>query len=197
MIHLNAKSSALQAKFSANRICGIYEHACCHQTMNQLALWIKRGDPREQSLYIVISLNINRMGPDRALVSSLIDGDVSLMAAILPMDWQPCDALDPKAHDIKAVNLKNWVSLAKMECMIPFSEVTVDSPRGLSDILVSVDGLSKDDSTMLCHGNTATEDHIKLDVIGGQKAQQTIQVFNTVCVAPILRYTAKIGLKMK
>ena len=64
VIHLNAKSSASQAKFSANRICGIYEHACCHQTMNQSALWIKRGDPREQSLYIVISLNINQTGPD-------------------------------------------------------------------------------------------------------------------------------------
>ena len=108
------------------------------------------------------------------------------------MDWQPCDALDPKAHNVKAVKIKNWVSLAKMECLIPFSEVTVDSLRGSSDVLVSVDGLSKDDITMLCHGNTTTEDHVKLDVNAKQKAQQIIQVFNAVCVAPIL---AKIGLK--
>ena len=145
MIHLNAKSSASQAKFSANRICGIYEHAHCHQTTNQLALWIKRGDPREQSLYIVISLNINQMGSDRALVSSSIDGDAPSMVAILPMDWQSYNALDPKTHDVMAVNLKNWVSLAKLECMIPFSEVAVDLPRGSSDIhLLSVDGLRED-----------------------------------------------------
>ena len=47
--------------------------------------------------------------------------------------------------------------------------------RGSSDVLVSVDGLSEDDSTsMLCPENTTTEDHVKLNVIGGQKAQQTI-----------------------
>ena len=37
VIHLNAESSASQAKFSANRICGIYERARCRQTTNQSA----------------------------------------------------------------------------------------------------------------------------------------------------------------
>lgn len=198
VMHLNAESSASsteQAKFSANRLCGTYERARCRQTTNQSALWIKKGDPTEQSLYIVISPNINRTGPDRAIVSSSIDGDASSTVVVLPMDWQPCDALDPKAHDISNVKLKNWVPLTKMECMVPFSEITVDSPRGSSDVLVSVSGLSEDNITMLCRGIASTEDHVKLDVVGGQKAQQTIRVFNAVCVAPILRHTAKVGLK--
>ena len=187
--------SSDQSRSAVDLLSGTYERARCRQTTNQSALWIKRGSSEEPSFYILIKPNVNRTGPDTAVVSSsLAHDDTSSILAVLPWDWEPSDALDPKAHEVPGVRVKNWVPVS-MQCMVPVSEIEVYSPRDASELLVSIEGLSESDVTMLCRDSTTKEDLVKLNVVGGQRAQQTVRVFNSVCVASILRYAAASGLK--
>ena len=193
-IHLDATSagSAYDSTLS-----GTYERAQCRQSINQSALWIKRGTAEKPTaLYILIKPNVHRTGPDVAVISrSSSHEDTSSIVAALPVDWQPSDALDPESQDVAHVCLKNWVPVDDMECMIPSTEVKVHSPRDSPEVLLEVSGLSQSDVTMLCRNNNGSENVVKLNVAGGQKAQQTIRVFNAVCVSSILQYAARSGLK--
>lgn len=147
------------------------------------------------SLYILVQPNVNRTGPDNVVVSSsLAHGDTSSILAVLPWTWQPSDALDPEAKDVADVVMKNWIPVG-VGCMVPRSKIQVDSPRDASDVLVSVGGLSDSDMTMLCRDSCPTDKLVRLNATGGQRAQQTVRVFNSVCVPSILQYAAASGLK--
>ena len=193
-IHLTATSSD-EGDTAADDISGTYERARCRQTTNQSALWIKRGSAGKPSLYILIHPNVNCTGPDTAVVSSsLAHDDTSSILAVLPWVWQPSDALDPKTYNVTAVISKRWVPVS-VKCMIPSSTIEVDSPRDASEVLVTVSGISETDMNMLCRNSDPSEHVVKLNAVGGQKAQQTVRVFNSVCVSSILQYAAGSGLK--
>jgi site-specific DNA-cytosine methylase len=193
-IYLNATSagSAYDSTLS-----GTYERARCRQTINQSALWIKRGTAKKPSaLYLLIKPNIHRTGPDYAVISrSSSHKDTSSIVAVLPVDWQPSDALDPESHNVDGVCLKNWVSVDDMECLMPSTKLKVQSPQDSSGVFLEVSGLSQSDVAMLCRNDNRTENVVKLNVAGGQKAQQTIRVFNSVCVSSILQCAARSELK--
>lgn len=193
-IHLTATSSD-DGGTADYDISGTYERARCRQTTNQSALWIKRGLEGKPSLYILIQPNVNCTGPDTAVVSSsLSHGDTSSILAVLPWVWQPSDALESGTHAVKAVVSKRWVPVS-IKCMVPSSTIEVDSPRDASEVLVTVRGISETDMNMLCRNSDSVEHVVKLNAVGGQKAQQTVRVFNSVCVSSILRYIAGSGLK--
>lgn len=192
-IHVTASDDA---KDTADFVSGTYKRADCRHSTNQSALWIKKGNTANpSSLYIMLKPNVNRIGPDYAVITTSLDhDDTSSILAVLPWKWQPSDALDPDSQDVANVSLKNWVPIS-MECMVPECMIQVDSPRDSSEVLVSVSGLSESHVKMLCRDVAATNDPVKLKTVGGQEAQQTVRVFNSVCVASILQYASASGLK--
>lgn len=69
-------------------------------------------------------------------------------------------------------------------------DMTVDSQISYRTKLM-VSGLSNDDMALLYRRSDSKLDQLKLDVHGGQAAQQTIRVFNVLCVAPILQFASQ------
>lgn len=103
-------------------VSGTYQRAGCRQTTNQSALWIKEdvGDGLPTT-YVLIKPNVNRTGPDRAIVSTSISHeDTSCILAVFPLSWQPCDALDPSSgFKVESVQLQGSVELKHMKCLVP------------------------------------------------------------------------------
>ena len=64
-----------------------------------------------------------------------------------------------------------------------------------NDVLVTISGFSDSEIQMLRRGSNSSG-RIKLNVSSGTQAQQTVRVFNAVCVAPILKHAAIEGLKL-
>lgn len=92
--------------------------------------------------------------------------------------------------------MRKWEPLVSMNCLVPCSKLTVTS--GIScgeDVLVSIAGLSEAEINMFCRGIDATKKCVKLSIFGGQTAQQTVRVFSSICVAPIMNHAATGGLK--
>jgi hypothetical protein len=98
-------------------------------------------------------------------------------------------------HQVEGVQLRHWAVSLKMECRIPSSNISIESPE-LSNILVCVSGLDATEIGMLARGNLAAADvkETRLE-IRGQAAQATIRAFNAICVVPILRHVAQGGLR--
>lgn len=174
---------------------GDYQRAPCRQTTNQSALWIRTVPADAPSMYILIQPNIHRIGPDQAVISlSSNHKDYTSNVAMLPRDWQPCDALVSEKME-QVLQMKQWRTLTKMKCTTPPSAMEVESPKD-SDALLSVTGLSATDVRMFTRGiGSDSQEAIKLNVSGGQQAQQVVRVFNSICVAAILKLAAKSGLK--
>ena len=172
---------------------GTYMRAGCQQTVNQSALWIRRGTIENPALYLIIKPEISRIGSDRAVISSSISHeDVSSILAIFPQKWQPCDSLDEDLHEVKGIQLTRWIPLLSMRCLVPLSNISVSSGKGY---LAMISGLRDIDLAILCddeEGGSKVEDIIRLNMTRGQKAQKTVRAFNSICTASILRHAASI-----
>jgi len=180
---------------------GKYLRVACQHTVNQSALWIRHETMDNPALYLLMKPEVSRTGPDVAIIStSLSHEDANNIVAIFPQNWEPSDSLDSKHHNVKNVRIRNWSSLC-MECLVPESSIQVHSPKSRESDLLTVHGLKDEDINMFtrCFDvDTITKfsnsNRVSLNVTRGQKAQQTVRVFNAICVAPILKYAAKNGL---
>jgi hypothetical protein len=188
-------TSGVDSIASDHDILGDYQRAPCRQTTNQSALWVRTVPADALPMYILIQPNIHRIGPDQAVISmSSNHKDYTSNVAVLPRDWQPCDALVSDKME-QALQMKQWRTLTKMKCITLPSAVEVESPKD-SDALVSVTGLSATDIRMFSRDiGSDNQEAIKLNVSGGQQAPQVVRVFNSICVAAILKLAAKSGLK--
>jgi hypothetical protein len=76
-------------------VTGTYKRCQCRQTTNQGALWIREQESDNQPpLFLMLKPEVSRTGPDISIVSrSLSHKDESAIVAVLPSDWQPCDAV--------------------------------------------------------------------------------------------------------
>ena len=183
---------------AATALFGEYKRVGCRQTINQSALWIRAETDDSPCLYLMMMPEISRTGPDTAIISTSISyKDSSSILAVFPSNWQPCDALVSKYHTVRNVSLRNW-KVFSMKCNIPESSINVTSSKSRSDTLLTVDGLKNEDITMLSRcfdvetiTKSANSHRVKLNVTQGQKAQQTVRVFNAICVAPILKYATQ------
>lgn len=182
-------------------IRGEYKRANCRQTVNQSALWIRVETKKDPTLYLLMKPEVSRTGPDTAIISSSLGHkDSSSMIAVFPINWEPSDSLKPGLQVVKKIELQKWTPLS-MECKIPSSGINVASTKSFSNTLLIVRGLKDENMSMfsqcfdadamttLSHSN-----RVRLNVTCGQKAQQTIRVFNALCVAPILKFAAQKGL---
>jgi hypothetical protein len=176
-------------------VSGTYHRSQCRQTVNQGALWIRDESP---ALYLILKPEVSRTGPDCAVISkSLSHDDTSCIVATLPATWQPCDALRPDLHVVSEVQFNGWSYLEEMKCVVPASSIDVSSPlAGVeSDVMLTVSGLTKSDTEILAfHANKDNEDPVILPMATGQRAQQTVRAFNSICVAKILQYVASTGI---
>ena len=170
-------------------VSGDYHRTACRQTTNQSALWIREGAP---SLYLLLRPNINRSGPDAAIISSSMDyKDMSAVKVVFPIEWQPSDAFAAKSVNVVR---KCWVPLPGMSCVVPLStRVKAVAGDTNSDDFVSIEGLSESQVDLLCRGREGAQ--VRLKVENGQEAQQVVRAFNLICVSPILQLAAGSGLK--
>jgi hypothetical protein len=111
-LHLPAEQKSL--------IEGSYVRTSCRQTTNQSALWVKYDENNAcPTSYILIKPNVNRTGPDRAIISTSISHDDSTsILATLPITWQPSDSLLPENQSVDEVQIYTWASLKSMECFM-------------------------------------------------------------------------------
>lgn len=141
---------------------------------------------------------VSRNGSDFAVISSSISHqDPSAILATFPFKWQPCDALKPELHKVKGVKLSKWASSA-LTCSIPKSNIKVTSPANDLLTLAEVAGLTELDVSMLGRNDMAASnatDVVSLNVTRGQQAQQTVRVFNSLCITPILQHAARNNLQ--
>jgi hypothetical protein len=194
---ISIKNVGAHPDSTAQSIVGDFHRASCRQTTNQSALWVRKGTGGRPPLYLLIQPNVHRTGPDRGILSfSTNHSDHSAIIAWLPRDWQPCDALDSNRHS-QCLKVSTWKSLsAEMKCLAVASGIKVESPEE-PDVLLSIAGVSETDVNVLSKGIRSIESNrkiAKLHVSGGQQAQQVVRVFNSVCVAPMLKYIAESGL---
>lgn len=181
---------------AASIVHGQYERAACRQTINQSALWIRKATESNPALYLMIQPKVSRNGPDYAVItSSMFHDDLSSIIVRLGWLWQPCDALKPSLYNVKEVEIMSWSPLAAFECYVPSSAVNISSPNNhTSGLLLEVSGLSELDVQMLSRNDATSNDVmgiLPLNVYRGLDAQQTIRVFNSICVSPIQQYDAK------
>jgi hypothetical protein len=166
-------------------INGTYVRSRCRQTTTQSALWIR------DDIYLLMRPNVSRTGPDIAIISTSINHeDTSSVVAVFERNWIPSDSLISKHHR-QTISFKLWKEIPKMRCRIPHTKLVVTSPRDESDLLLSVHGLRDTELRRF----VLEEGRQKLNLTHGPKAQQTVRVFNSLCVAPTLKYTAQNGLK--
>ena len=185
----------LQVKGSAgdaSRINGQYVRASCRQTMNQSALWRKRGVVDQETLFLVIRPNVNRTGPDRAVITSSLDHSAhSCIVAEFPTFWQPCDASETKTETL---TIRQWEVLhCGMGCQVPPSALSVSCSPEQPDLFF-VKNLTDSQITTFCCGRTP-EGPAKLNAVSGQDAQQVVRTFNSICAAPILKLAASSEMK--
>jgi len=141
---------------------------------------------------------VSRNGSDFAVISSSIShDDPTAVLATFPFKWQPCDALEPRLHKVKGVKLSMWAPLS-LKCSVPKSSIKVNSPADEVDTLAEVSGLTELDVSMLGRNDMVTSnstDILSLNVTRGQQAQQTVRVFNSLCITPILQHAARKNLR--
>lgn len=170
-------------------VSGDYVRASCRQTVNQSALWIRNGEASSDTLYFLLQPNVNRCGPDRAIISSSSDfRDVAAIIAILPSNWDPCHIAENKSTDVVAT-FPVWKQLSRLECLIPLQKLKV-LDRGEQDVLVKVEGLEKSQIALFERHVEKPQKVTRLPVSHGQKAQQITSVFNACCVSPIMQFFA-------
>jgi hypothetical protein len=118
-IFVRANDSQFPAE-QKSLIEGSYIRSACRQTTNQSALWVKfRGNNAPPAAYILIKPNVNRTGPDRAIISTTIaHSDSTSIVAILPFTWQPSDSLLPENQHVDDVQIETWTVLKSMECFM-------------------------------------------------------------------------------
>lgn len=171
---------------------GEYILAPCEQTTNMSSLWIRKDLPTK--LYIIIEPNVHRCGPDRAIVTKSIDykDDVSIIAQF-PTIWQPSDALIAKFHSVKGVQLFDFECVEKMKCWLPKNSIEVISSAESCQKgeLVEIQGLSHSNIEMLTERVVSNSNEVELPMIGGQKAQQIVRSFNSICSIPIQKHAAE------
>jgi len=177
---------------------GTYVRSDCRQTTNQSALWVREADDSTPTLYLMMQPFVSRNGSDFAVISSSIShNDPSAILATFPFKWQPCDALKPKLYKVKGVKLSQWAPLA-LKCSVPKSNTKVHSPAGDLQTLAEVSGLTELDVSMLGRNDLVAQnatDVVSLNVTRGQQAQQTVRVFNSLCITPILQHAARNKLQ--
>ena len=177
------------------QVSGTYKRSKCRQTINQAALWIREEAP---ALYLLLKPEVSRTGPDIPIISrSLCHKDLTSIVATLPALWQPCDPLACDTQLVKAVRFHAWSELPEMECLVPSTTIKISKPSPVeeSDVLLRIVDLNESDVEMLASRSIASDDGIAiLSMASGQKAQQTVRVFNSVCVPTILQYTAACGI---
>lgn len=174
---------------------GTYVRSRCRRTINQGALWVRSATDSSQSLFILLRPNVLRTGPDSAIISSSSNhDDATAVIAEFPISWEPCDALDPKKCS-QELTFRRYVPLSRLKCLIPTSNLKVTSKGERKDILIAINGFSETEVQMFRRGTDSTG-RIKLNMSNGTQAQQTVRVFNAVCVAPILKHAASEGLKL-
>lgn len=183
---------------AASTICGNYIRANCRQTTNQSALWIRAADGSKPALYLLMHPKISRNGPDYAVItSSMSHQDLSSILAVFPNSWQPCDALNSRLHQVKGVELTDWCP-SLIECRVLPSDIEITSPIDhFSNTLLKISGLSELDVKMLSWNDAAETSSglLSLNVCRGQAAQQTVRVFNSICVARMQQHAAMGLLK--
>lgn len=187
-------------KITGNEVVeGRYEKTPCEHTTNMSSLWIREAKKGIPAAYIIIRPNVHRTGPDQAIISSSISHeDSTSVLAVLPTYWQPSDALMPNKFKVKSVELHHWKDVRSVECWLPNSNIVVKSPSDIADdVLVTVQGLSKSNVTMLCNRMTSDEEEFELPLVGGQKAQQIVRAFNAICSIPIQKHAAKSNLNYR
>jgi hypothetical protein len=82
-----------------------------------------------------------------------------------------------------------------MKCEAIYTSVQVTSNKCLeTDVLMTIKGLTERQCNMLCQRIECDENFLKLPVHSGQRAQQIIRVFNSVCVSAIQQHVASNGL---
>ena len=183
----------------AAMLYGDYERAACRQTVNQSALWIKSGSGKKAPLYLLLQPNVSRNGPDQAVISTSISHhDASSIVATFPTNWQPCDALTTRLQSVEGVLLSLWSTLKGMKCRIPPNKVKAMAPS-IPDTttLAVINGLGNSEIAILMGeklGSSGNANVIRLNLHQGQRAQQLVRVFNSVCVAPLLQYDAQRNL---
>jgi hypothetical protein len=185
---------------------GKYVRVECKHAFNQDALWIRESTSSKPAMYLMLKPCVSRTGPDVATVStSLSYLDTTCVVAIFPLDWQPCDALDPNLQRVKGIQFPKWSPAPSIRCLIPPSSISVTAGSAASNTLLKVNGLNQSDIEMLSRGATAIlpknngnngrSNNIPiLQLSNSQKAQQSLRGFNSICVAPILKFTASCNL---
>ena len=176
-------------------VAGTFFRSRCRRTINQGALWMRSAAGDSPSLFILLRPNVLRTGPDTAIISSSSNhDDATAVIAEFPFSWEPCDALDPKKHR-QELTFRRYVPLSRMKCLIPTSNLKVTSKGEEKDTLIALNGFSETEVQMFRRGSDSTG-RMKLNMSNGTQAQQTVRVFNAVCVAPILKHAASEGLKL-
>lgn len=176
-------------------VSGTYERSSCEQTVNMNALWIRQGTKNAPKLYLLIEPNVSRIGPDCAIISSSISYESQYVIAKFPHHWQPCDAFDERRRMVHDVEFYEWKRVKSMKCEAVYTSVQVNCTKHLeTDGLISIKGLTDRQCNMLCQRIACNENVLKLPVHSGQRAQQIIRVFNSVCVSAIQQYVASNGL---
>ncbi|OEU08217.1 hypothetical protein FRACYDRAFT_212855 [Fragilariopsis cylindrus CCMP1102] len=195
-----------QEKKQKSLIEGKYVRVGCKHAFNQDALWIRESTGSKPAMYLMLKPCVSRTGPDVATVStSLSYLDTTCVVAIFPLDWQPCDALDPNLQRVKGIQFPKWSPAPSIRCLIPPSNISVTAGSAASNTLLKVNGLNQSDIEMLTRGATAIlpknnennggSNNIPiLQLSNSQKAQQSLRGFNSICVAPILKFTASCNL---
>lgn len=190
------QSECSQEQLPSCDVSGTYQRASCRHTVAQAGLWIRKECV--PTLYLLVKPDISRNGPDIAVIStSLNHEETTCIIAYFPLDWQPCDALKTNLHLVKGVKFTKWSSVSAVECFAPRSKIEVSAPsvKAKSKELLTVSGFSDSDIETLCRSSTICErGYNKLNFTGSQSAQQCIRIFNSLCVAPILKYAAVHGL---
>jgi len=176
-------------------LSGTYERASCEQTVNMNALWIRHRTDNAPTLYLLIEPNVSRTGPDNAIITSSISYQSQYVIAKFPHYWQPCDAFDERKFTVNHVEFHEWKEVNSMKCEALYTSVQVNSNKCLeTDVLMTVQGLTDRQCNMLCQRLESKETVLKLPVHSGQRAQQIIRVFNSVCVSAIQQHVASSGL---
>ena len=175
-----------------SEIDGEYRRVSCRQTTNQSALWIRTADGGESPLYILLKPNVGRTGPDVAVVSkSIAWDDFDAILVEFPVSWNPSNALLEKYHSVD-VKQYHWETVDALQCFIPKSSIKIETDDWEPPSLLSIDGLSETQISMLYpfEAKTQNSESIILNVHSGLEAQKVIRAFNYLCVPPILQHVA-------
>lgn len=181
---------------------GEYELAPCEHTVNMSSLWIRKSSNNDQSaLYLTIQPNVDRTGPDQAVISSSIcHKDTISVIATFPLFWEPSDALIPDKEKVK-LKFHGWKPVPNVNCLCTLTNLDIQSPvankENTENIFLTIHGLT-DTNVNLLSGRIASDREVfELPLVGGQKAQQNVRVFNSICSIPIQKHAAKGNLNFK